>query len=58
MDIEDILDEINYLKKKTLLLEKCMNKKYTNEILDTNEKSSELKKKTQHPIIIKKRTIC
>ena len=35
MDIEDILDEINYLKKKTVLLEKCINKKYTNEKLNT-----------------------
>jgi hypothetical protein len=52
MDIEDILDEINYLKKKTVLLEKCINKKY-----NTNTNNTELNN-YKPPPIIKKRTIC
>jgi hypothetical protein len=59
MDREDIIDELNYLKKKTILLEKILNNKVVKDIEINQEINQEIRlvKKSNTPIM-KKRTIC
>jgi hypothetical protein len=57
MNTDDILDEINYLKKKTILLEKMLSKNVNSEeAIESNIQETTTHNKPN--ISIQKRTIC
>ena len=62
MNTEDILEEIQYLKKKTVLLEKLLNtKQQNNTTLNTDIVLSNISNETENKTSIysyKKRSIC
>ncbi|QOI90251.1 hypothetical protein QKU58_gp080 [Pyramimonas orientalis virus] len=56
MDKDDILEELEYLKKKTLILEKMLNN--TNGVQTILDEPKAKKKVTQNNTRLKKRSIC
>ncbi len=60
MNTEDIIDEIQYLKKRTVLLEKLLNTKQNEQsVMINNKQDVVLNDKKDKPLKLhKKRSIC
>ena len=59
MNTEDILDEIQYLKKKTILLEKLFNTKQNESVtINADIVTNDTKNKSTSTHSYKKRSIC